>query len=154
MRSPRQDLAAALRGGRVVLTGIMIASLIAIMGRALTSLYVEVLWQEQAGYLGAYWRRFFWETGVRVVGGLGVALIVHYNLKAASASLGGFQIRRRFGNIEISEQLPKHYVTCGSLLIAGLFGMWFGASLPGDLGRDVLHAVAATEWGQVDPIFS
>ena len=144
----------ALRGGRVVLTGIMIVSLIAIMGRALTSLYVEVLWQEQAGYLGVYWRRFFWETGIRILGGVAVALLAYYNLKGASASLGGFQIRRRFGNLEISEQLPKHYVTWGALMIAGLFGLWFGASLPGGLGRDVLHAVSAAEWGRVDPIFS
>ena len=154
MRSPRQDLAVALRGGRVVLTGIMIVSLIAIMGRALTSLYVEVLWQQQAGYLGVYWRRFFWETGIRILGGVAVALLAYYNLKGASSSLGGFQIRRRFGNLEISEQLPKHYVTWGALMIAGLFGLWFGASLPGGLGRDVLHAVSAAEWGRVDPIFS
>ena len=153
MRSTRQDLASTLRGGRLILTGVTIIGFLLVAGRAAASLYVEVLWQGQAGYLEAFWRRFFWETGFRVLGGVTVTCLVYYNLKVSASSLGGLQIRRRVGDLEISEQLPEHYIRWTMLVVAGLIGVWFGGSLPGGLGRDVLHAFAASDWGLVDPVF-
>ena len=152
MNTPRQDLAGALRGGRLAMSLILVVALVGVLGRALSSFYVEVLWQAQAGYLSVFWRRIIWESGVRVLGGVAVAVLVFYNLKVASTTLGGIQIRRRFGNLEISEQIPKRYVMWAMLTAAGFLGLWFGASLPAGLGRQALHAFSSDGWGLIDPI--
>ncbi|MCA1732509.1 MAG: UPF0182 family protein, partial [Acidobacteria bacterium] len=73
-------------------------------------------------------------------------------LKIAAVSLGGIQIRRRFGNIEISEQLPGAYVTGGILTIAILLGMWFGAAVPANLGIQVAALVGSSPWDLVEPV--
>lgn len=152
MNSPRQELLNALRGGRFFLGTLLAVGLVAVGGRALTSLYVEVLWQAQAGYLPVFWRRVIWEGGLRLLGGGAVAILVFYNLKIASTTLGGIQIRRRFGNLEISEQLPQRYVVWAMLAGAGLLGLWFGASLPAGLGRQALLAFSSSPWEVSDPV--
>ena len=105
------DLFAAIRGGRMAIAAITGVLLLVLLGEAITAAYVEILWQGQAGYVGVFWTRMAWEWGVRIGAGLFVVLMVYFNLKIAASTLGGIQIRRRFGNLEISEQLPKRYVT-------------------------------------------
>ena len=60
---------------------LVLLALTATVGRSLTDLYIEVLWQEQAGYLSVYWRRVLWEWGVRTVAGLCVVALVYVNLR-------------------------------------------------------------------------
>jgi uncharacterized membrane protein (UPF0182 family) len=152
MTSRPSDLLATLRGGRLILVALVAVALIAAVGRSLTNLWVEVLWQSQAGYLPVFWRRTVWEWGVRIAAGLVVVALVFVNLRVASATLGGIQIRRRFGNLEISEQIPRRYVTWGMGSAAVLIGLWFGASVPGGIGRQALLAASAGAWGTTDPV--
>ena len=152
MSTNLNDVLRALRGGRLVIFAVLCLVLIAILGRALTALYVEVLWQAQAGYAGVFWRRIAWEWAVRFTAGAVVGGLVFGNLKVASTTLGGIQIRRRFGNIEISEQIPKRYVTWAMLGTGALLGLWFGASVPPGIGRRLLLAISAPTWGTVEPI--
>lgn len=152
MTSRPPDLLATLRGGRLIVAVIVAVGLLAALGRAFAGAYVEILWQAQAGYLPAFWRRVGWEWGVRILAGVGVGLLVYLNLKVASATLGGIQIRRRFGNLEISEQIPKHYVAWAMFGAAALLGLWFGAAVPPSLGRLILLLANAEPWGLTDPI--
>jgi hypothetical protein len=152
MTTSRIELLRALRGGRLVITLVLALLLIAILGRAFTAAYVEILWHVEAGYLATFWRRMLWEWGVRIVAGAVVAALVYLNLKVASTTLGGIQIRRRFGNLEISEQLPRRYVSWAMLFAASVLGLWFGASVSAGIGRQVLHAVSAGPWGLTDPV--
>ena len=122
------------------------------LGRALTGAYVEILWQMEAGYAAAFWTRILWEWGLRVAAGLAVAGLVYVNLKVASTTLGGIQIRRRFGNLEISEQIPKPYVTWAMLGAATILGLWFGAALPASVGRRALLLAHAGPWGLTEPV--
>lgn len=122
------------------------------LGRAFAALYVEVLWQAEAGYSGVFWRRVLWESGARLGAGLLVAILVLVNLRIASKTLGGIQIRRRFGNIEISEQIPKRYVWWAMLGAAGLLGLWFAAGVPSDLGIRTLLMLSADSWGVAEPV--
>ena len=66
--------------------------------------------------------------------------------------MGGIQIRRRFGNLEISEQIPKQYVWLAMSGVAVLIGLWFGAGLPADLGIRALLFLSADAWGAVEPV--
>jgi uncharacterized membrane protein (UPF0182 family) len=152
MASRPPDLLNAIKGGRVILLTVVLFGVIAALGRAMASAYVEVLWQAQTGYLSVFWTRMFWEWGVRGMAGLAVGALVFGNLKIASSTLGGIQIRRRFGNLEINEQIPKRYVTWSMLGAAVLLGLWFGASITPGMGRQALLATGAGAWGIVDPI--
>lgn len=152
MSGPSANLLSTLRGTRLVILAFLTVALLVAFGRALTGAYVEILWQSQAGYISAFWTRVLWEWGVRLVAGVAVGILVFVNLKVAATTLGGIQIRRRFGNLEISEQIPKHYVTWGMVFAAVLLGVWFGASLPSNLGRTILLLINAEPWGLVDPI--
>ena len=66
----------------------LVIAVLAGIGRALTSFYVEVLWQSQAGYASVFWRRVVWEWGTQVAAGLGVAVLVFLNLRIAATTLG------------------------------------------------------------------
>lgn len=136
----------------MVVAAVTVVVLLLIFGRALTAAYVEILWQAQAGYMEAFWTRMAWEWGVRIGAGLLVAVVVYFNLKIAATTLGGIQIRRRFGNLEISEQLPKRYVTWALLGASSLLGLWFGAAVSPGTGRAVLLAISSAPWGEADPV--
>lgn len=122
------------------------------LGRAFAALYVEILWQTGSGYGSVFWKRVFWDGGVRIGAGLIVAVLVLINLHFASKTLGGIQIRRRFGNLEISEQIPKRYVWWAITAAAVLLGLWFGAGVPADLGLRGLLMMSAEAWGATEPV--
>jgi uncharacterized membrane protein (UPF0182 family) len=147
-----QRVGDTLRGGRTLLAVLVAIGTVAAVGRSLTGLYVEVLWQAQSGYSGVFWRRVAAEWGLQVAAGLLVAAAVFLNLRVASTTLGGIQIRRQFGNIEISEQIPRKYVTWALGTAAALLGLWFGAAVPPGIGRQVLLALSAPAWGVTDPV--
>jgi uncharacterized membrane protein (UPF0182 family) len=146
------ELLSALRGTRLTVVIILAIGIVAGAGRAFTHLYVDILWHAQTGYLDVFWRRIAWEWGVRLGAGVLVSVLVFVNLRIAATTLGGIQIRRRFGNLEISEQIPKRFVTWALASAAALIGLWFGASVPRGIGRQVLLAVSAPSWGTLDPV--
>lgn len=152
MSTGTPDLFRAIRGGRAALTVLGLIVFLVVVGRAATGLYIEVLWQSQSGYLDVFWTRIAWEMGARVLAGLLVAVLVFFNLRIAATTLGGIQIRRRFGNLEISEQIPRRLVTLALLSAALLLGLWFGGSVGSTVGRNALLAASAGSWGIVDPV--
>ena len=60
---------------------------------------------------------------------------------------GSIRIRRRFGNLEISEQLPRSYVAWALAITSVVFGVWFGAAVPTGTGLRTLLWLNAPEWG-------
>jgi uncharacterized protein len=147
-----QRVLGALKGGRLIITLVLGAALLIAIGRTASEAYVEILWQVQAGYADVFWSRVVWEWGVRILAGLAVGAVVFLNLKIVSRTLSGLQIKRRFGNLEISEQLPKSYVLWGMLGISGLLALWFGAAVPANLGLQILILKSAAVWGLADPV--
>lgn len=146
------ELLSMLRGTRLVVAAFLAFTLVVALARFVTGAYVEIAWQAGVGYLSAFWTRVLWEWGVRLGVGLGVGALVFFNLKLASTTLGGIQIRRRFGNLEISEQIPRQYVNWAMLGAATLLGLWFGAALPPSVGRRVLFLANAEPWGITEPV--
>jgi uncharacterized membrane protein (UPF0182 family) len=142
----------SLRGGRLILASVLGIGLVIAFGRAFAAFYVEVLWQTGSGYGGIFWKRVFWEGGVRLGAGLLVGVLMLFNLHIASKTLGGIQIRRRFGNIEINEQIPKQYVWLAIIGASTLLALWFGAGVPADLGIRGLLMLSADAWGATEPV--
>ncbi|MGD8319212.1 MAG: UPF0182 family protein [Gemmatimonadota bacterium] len=143
---------ASLRGLRLVIALALLAGALLTLARIGVAIYTEVLWQAQMGYLGAYWTRVVWQWGARIVSGLAVGVLVYLNLRVVSATLGGIQIKRRFGNLEISEQLPHSYVFWTMLGASGLLALWFGAAVPGSVGVQALLLAHGAPWGLTEPI--
>jgi uncharacterized membrane protein (UPF0182 family) len=140
-----------LRTGRLAIVVVTSAMVALIVSRALVGLYVDALWFGEVGYSSVFWRNLAWVWGARAVIALLVGGAIFANLRVVAASLGTLQIRRRFGNLEIAERLPKHYITGGVMLLSALLGLWFGASVPEGVARSVLLWVHAPEWGATDP---
>ena len=142
----------SLRGGRLVLAIVVALALVIAFGRAAAAAYVEILWQAETGYASVFWQRVRWEWGIRAVAAVVVGVLVLLNLNVASRTLGGIQIRRRFGNIEISERIPRQFVWWGMLVAATLLGLWFGAAVPANLGIQALLLAQGITWGVSDPV--
>ncbi|HUP52151.1 MAG TPA: UPF0182 family protein [Longimicrobiales bacterium] len=141
-----------LRGGRLALAIVLAFVVTIALGRAVSAAYVEILWQTESGYGSVFWQRVLWEWGIRAVAAAAVALLIVVNLRVAAKTLGGIQIRRRFGNIEISERIPKHLVFWGILSVAALLGLWFGAAVPANLGIQALLLAQGVTWGVTEPV--
>lgn len=140
------------RVGRWVITSVALLAALLVTAGALTSLYTEHLWFASVGFIEVFWSRTLWEWGTRILSGVLVGLFVFFNLRLVSSSLGVLHIRRKFGNLEISERLPESYVTWTVVFSAILIGLWFGAGVPAAAGLDLLYMVRAVEWGVRDPI--
>jgi uncharacterized membrane protein (UPF0182 family) len=141
-----------LRGGRLLIVLVAIVLALLLLGRATSSAYVEILWFDAVGYSSVFWRRILWEWGIRLAGAVVVAIAIFVNFRIVARTLGGLRIKRRVGDLVISEQLPETYVFWGIILIAALMGAWFGASIPRAMGLQVLFLLKAPVWGLVDPI--
>ena len=103
--------AVSKRTGRtLLLVGVALALLIAI-GRLGSTALVEVLWHRSVGYDGVFWTRI----GLRALGiafvGLAATAAIFWNLRVVASTMGRLRIRRKFGNLEFVEQLPKRYLS-------------------------------------------
>lgn len=140
-----------LRGGRLVVAGLVGLGLLVALARVGVTVYTEILWHAEAGYAGTFYTRVLWQWGARVLGGVLVGVLVFANLKVVARTLAGIQIKRRFGNLEIAEQLPASYVLWTMVGAGVLLGAWFGAAVPASLGLQVLMLLNARPWGLVEP---
>lgn len=145
------DAIRKLRGARlaIALAAVVILGLVA--SRAATALYVDALWYREMGYASVFWRTFAWVWGVRLLVFLVVGFLIHLNLRVVARSLGTLHIKRRFGNLEIAERLPAHYVTATIVSLSALLAAWFAASVPDGSALSALFQVSKVPWGQTDP---
>ena len=148
------SLIAALRGGSLLVVLVLAIGVLATLCSLGANAYVEIMWHAQVGYGSVFWKRVLWEWGARIGVGIGVGGLVFLNLRVVAATLTGIQIKRRFGNLEISEQIPRSYVLMGILGISALLALWFGAGVPANLGLQALLLRNASPWGMVDPILN
>ncbi len=122
-----------------------------VVGRAVSHLVTELFWYRALGLEGVFWTRWWAGVGVRSVAGLLVALVVAASVGVAVRSLGPVRVRRRFGNLEIEEQLPRSYVRAAVAAAALLSGWWLSVGVGDPV--EVLAAVRAPAWGETDPVF-
>ncbi|MDT8339950.1 MAG: UPF0182 family protein [Longimicrobiales bacterium] len=140
-----------LRRGRfLLLLGAAVVALL-LAARLATGLYVDALWFREVGFQSVFWKDLAWVWGTRGLAALVVGGALFINLRIVARGLGALQIRRRFGNLEIAERLPAHYVSWGVWGLSALLGLWFGASVPEGVARALLLQAHAPEWGLVDP---
>ncbi len=141
------------RGGRIfLLTAIAVGALF-LVGRAGANLYTEILWYRSVGYESVLWTRIFVDGGMRVVVGLAAAILAFFNFRLVARTLGGIQIKRRFGNLEIAERIPKRTIRLAVAAVSAFLGLWIGAAFPGGAGLRFLLFLRAPAWGLEVPPF-
>jgi uncharacterized protein len=125
-----------------------------IFGRSLSIFYTDALWFENAGYGAVFWRRLLAVITTRAVTGAIGAAIILVNVWYVLRQLGPVHLRRRYGNLEFAEQVPRSLLVGGAVLVSILAGWWlatvqFGGNVPVAL----LAWLQREEWGIVDPLF-
>ena len=150
---PRLKRLRSLRGGTLALFAALALGALLITLRLIASVHVSVLWFRSVGYEDLLWRRLSWAWGASGVLGIVVGSVLFFNLRRVVSTLGAIQIKRRFGDLEIAEQIPKSYALWAAAGLATLVGLWFGGSVVEGMGMQALLALATPEWGIPDPIF-
>lgn len=125
-----------------------------IVGRIFVVVYTELLWYNQLGYSSVFWTRWLTSLTVRLVMAALAAAVVFGNLWLVARRLGPVHVRRRYGNLEISEQIPRRLVLTG-ITVAALLAGWWLASIKygGGQALNLLTALRRAEWGVTDPLF-
>src|SRR5688500_8036105 len=96
--------------GRVLVSAALVGLLTLLHARVVVGIYTEVLWYDQLRYASIFWTRWWTDISVRAVAAIIGAAVVFANLWLVARRLGPVQVRRRYGNIEISEQIPRNLV--------------------------------------------
>jgi uncharacterized membrane protein (UPF0182 family) len=123
-------------------------------GRAAARFYTEVLWFSELGYASIFWRRLSVDLTVRSLTTLLGGALVLSNLWLVTRRLGPVHVRRRYGNLEISEQIPRRHVLTGIVVTALLTGLWLSdLKFGGGQSLAVLSALRQAVWGVNDPLF-
>ena len=125
MRNPVRVLLFALAG----LVFLLIA------GRAAAIFYTDTLWFSSLGYSSAFWTRITTNIVVRLITTVFAASVILLNLWFVLRQLGPVHLRRRYGNIEIAEQVPRKLLLLAAVVVAILAGWWlssvqFGGGIP------------------------
>lgn len=142
------------RVGRIALIGAIAVLVLLVLGRAAVGFYTDILWYQGLGFLSTYWKRLTLGLVVRAVaGGIGAGL-VFLNLWWAARHLGPVRVRRRYGNIEIAEKVPRKYVIGIAVIVAVLGGWWLaGLQFNDSAVLAVAGWVENVAWDVADPLF-
>ena len=142
------------RVGRIALGGAVAVLVLLVLGRVGVGFYTDVLWYRELGYLSTFWTRLTLGLSIRAVAAAVAATVVFLNLWWVARHLGPVRVRRRYGNIEIAEQVPRKYVV-GIITTVAVLGGWWLAELHFD-DRAVLAVAGWLErgpWDVADPYF-
>ena len=153
-RAGRRSLSALRRPGRALIAIAVLLFAVLVFGRGVAVFYTDALWFNALGHGDVFWNRLFAVAGVRfIMGGIGAALILA-NLWYVLRQLGPVHLRRRYGNLEIAEQVPRSYLVGGALLISVLAGWWLSAlQFTSNGAMSMLAWLRAEPWGMTDPLF-
>jgi hypothetical protein len=153
-RPGRRRLTTLRRPGRLVAAAVVFLLLILIFGRSAAVFYTDVLWYRALDHSDVFWTRLLAVLSVRAVtGALGAALIL-LNVWYVLRQLGPVHLRRRYGNLEIAEQVPRAYLVSGAVAISILAGWWLSSvQFSGTSALALLAWLRAEAWGVRDPLF-
>jgi uncharacterized protein len=135
----------------LIIAAVVLLIAILIGGRWATLFLVDYWWFSSLEFADVFWRLWTAGVGVRIAAAVVAAVVVFVNLKIVARSLGAVRIRRRFGDLEIEEQLPRAYVTGVAAVIAVLSGWWLSVGMGDPVVT--LAFLFSESWGQMDPVF-
>jgi len=147
MKTPRSP-------GRILAAIAITIFVVLVIGRSAAIFYTDALWFDAVGQGAVFWKRFGTILTIRAITTVVAGSFILANLWYVLRHFGPVHLRRRYGNIEIAEQVPRRLLMTGATVIAVLAGWWlatvqFGGLIP----VAVLAWLRAEDWGVVDPLF-
>jgi uncharacterized protein len=140
--------------GRIAAVAAVALIVLLIFGRTAAVFYTDALWFDALGQRSVFWTNVLARLVARVVTGGIAAAVILVNLWFVLRQLGPVHLRRRYGNLEIAEQVPRAYLVAGALLIAVLAGWWLsGLQFGGNTAIAMLAWARSESWGLTDPLF-
>jgi uncharacterized protein len=141
--------------GRALAVAAIVLVAVLIFGRSAAVFYTEALWFESTGQSAVFWRRLLAVLTTRIVtGGIGAGLIL-INLWYVLRQLGPVHLRRRYGNLEFAEQVPRTYLVAGAAAVSILAGWWLSTlQFGGNVPITMLAWLQREAWGVSDPLFN
>jgi uncharacterized protein len=142
------------RTGRVLIGTAIALLLVVIFGRSGALFYTDTLWYGSLDQSSVFWTRVLTVLAVRVVTGLVGAALILLNLWYVLRQLGPVHLRRRYGNLEIAEQVPRTYLIGGAIGVSVLAGWWLSSlQFSGNAAVALLAWLRSESWGVADPLF-
>jgi uncharacterized membrane protein (UPF0182 family) len=139
---------------RWIIIAFVLLVVIYVLGGLVVGFYTDALWFKQIGFASVFWTRFAVMLGSKLGAAVLGAAIVLANLWFVARQLGPVQVRRRYGNLEISEQIPRRIVQIGMFVAAVLAGWWLAnVKFGSGLSINVLTWLHRQPWHVVDPLF-
>lgn len=140
---------------RRILVVLAVAILVVLIGGRLASdLYVDALWYGHLGYGSYFWKLKLARWLTTLAFGVVAGLVVFGNLYPFVRLAPRVHIRRRYGNIEIAEVLPRRQMVLIVLAIGVAIGWVAGLYMGARSTLPILQLLAAPKWRTVEPIFS
>jgi uncharacterized membrane protein (UPF0182 family) len=141
------------RSGRILIAVGVVAVALLLLGSGANEIYTDALWYAAQGYSSVFWTRIAIAAVVRMVTGVLGAGVVLVNLWFVTRQLGPVHLRRRYGNLEIAEQVPRRYLHAGIVVVALMAGWWLsGVSFAGDGELALAAWIRQVPWGIRDPL--
>jgi len=130
----------------------VLALAVLLAGGTMAGLYAEFHWFRSLGFEGRFWKLEGIRLGAWVFAFAVATGIVRWILGSALSRGGPVQIKRRLGDLEISEALPERWVGMMLWVAAGLAGFLVAGPFAEPLGLRTHFALNAEPWGNPDAV--
>src|SRR5690606_37518906 len=100
--------------------------------------YIDLLWFSAQDARDVFLTQVAWEWGARLIVAAATVSVTWINLRLVARTFAGLQVRRRFGDLVIQEQLPESYVRLGILFGSLFVGFWFATAVPQGTGLQAM----------------
>ena len=147
-----EGLFRTIRGGRLLVGGFLGLLFVLLLGRWVVGMYVDFLWFSALGSADVYLTQLMWEWGARLLVAAVTVVCTWLSLRLVARTFAGLQVRRRFGDLVIQEQLPEAYVRWGIAMGCLFVGFWFATAVPRGTGLQGMMIMNAAAWGETEPI--
>lgn len=137
---------------RWVMSVIVAAAVLLIVGRSVAGVYSDHLWYESLG-AGALWRlRMSAVAQLRIGSAIVAGLFAFANLYALRQSIVSLVLPRRLGNLELNEEVPGRLLMTATVALSATLGVLL--AMPSDNWMSYALARVHRPFNETDPYFS